>query len=90
MSTCCYDRQRQDLAVDTMRLGLLLFLSSDSVVSSVGIRVAAHQAGGVSGCRSDGQEVGFMPLNTRVNPSKNTDLGFQIRRELYVEFTCVM
>lgn len=47
-------------------------------MSSEGIRVAAHQVGGVSGCRSDRQEAGFIPLNTRVNPSKKIDFGFQL------------
>lgn len=47
-------------------------------MSSEGIRVAANQIGGVYACRSDRQEAGFIPFNTRVNPSKKIDLGFQL------------
>lgn len=59
-------------------------------MASEGIRVAAHQVGGVSACRSDRQEAGFIPLNTRVNLSKKTDLGFQLgRSNLCVCVSCV-
>lgn len=50
-------------------------------MSSEGIRVAAHQVVGVSARRSDRWEAGFIPLDTRVNPGRKTDLLFQLGKK---------